>query len=174
MRLPGYLLISLIIFMIPVYSKTIHVPADYTKIQDAIDAAVNGDTVLVQPGSYLENLDYKGKAISVESSQGAAMTVIDGYQSGTTVVTFQTGEGPSSVLEGFTITNGDSGYGGGILCNKSSPTITLCNILNNTANYEGGGIYCYDTTATVVNTTIIGNTAYYLSGGICCDGNGFH
>ena len=51
-------------------SDTLYVPDDYLTIQEAIDAAVNGDTVLVAPGTYAENIDFKGKAITVTSEQG--------------------------------------------------------------------------------------------------------
>ena len=53
---------------------TIHVPADDPTIQSAIDAAKNGDTVLVSPGTYNENLDFKGKAITVTTGRRASLT----------------------------------------------------------------------------------------------------
>ena len=94
------------------FSKTIHVPGDYTKIQEAIDAATDGDTVLVKPGTYVENIDFNGKAITVISDQGADVTVIDGNQAGS-VVTFCSYEGQRSILVGFTIKNGKADINGG-------------------------------------------------------------
>jgi len=70
----------LAVFLVSVgsgFADTIHVPADYATIQGAIDAAVNGDIVLVAPGTYVENLDFLGKAITVQSSDGAEVTVVD-------------------------------------------------------------------------------------------------
>jgi len=84
---------------------TINVPKDQPTIQAGINAAQNGDTVLVAPGTYKEAIDFKGKAITVISSGGAASTIIDGTNQ-PFVVTFQTNEGRSSVLSGFTIQNG--------------------------------------------------------------------
>jgi len=59
-------------------SNTINVPKDYPTIQQAIDAAVDYDTVLVAPGTYVENIDFKGKALLLTSSNGSSDTVIDG------------------------------------------------------------------------------------------------
>jgi len=65
--------------------QTIYVPASQPTIQAAINAAVNGDTVLVAPGIYPENIDFNGKAIMVTSSDGSASTIIDGGQNGVVV-----------------------------------------------------------------------------------------
>jgi len=61
-----------------VFANTIHVPKDQPTIQKGISAAVNGDTVLVSSGTYRENIDFSGKAITVTSVRGAAATIIDG------------------------------------------------------------------------------------------------
>jgi hypothetical protein len=111
---------------------TIHVgPGQaYTTIQSGIDAANTGDTVLVAPGTYNENIDFLGKAITVTSSGGAASTTIDGGSRGP-AVTFKTGESADAVISGFTIQHGgalgtyDSGLPavGSIFLQSSSPTI---------------------------------------------------
>src|SRR5262245_49247689 len=75
------------------HAGTIHVPADQPTIQSGIDAAVDGDTVLVAPGLYVERIWFMGKAITVKSSGGPAVTVIDGSGPGpSSVVTFAAGE----------------------------------------------------------------------------------
>lgn len=85
--------------------NTIKVPTDQPTIQAAINAAHTGDTILVAPGTYFENIDFKGKAITVISSDGAAKTIIDGGAKTSTVI-FKTSELRNSVLSGFTVQNG--------------------------------------------------------------------
>lgn len=121
-------------------AQTIHVgPGQpYTTIQSGIDAANTGDTVLVAPGTYNENIDFKGKGITVTSSGGAAQTIIDGgNKPGLATVVFTHGETRASVISGFTIRGGgdtifSGSSDGGVYVNGASPTIQG-NIV--TANY---------------------------------------
>jgi hypothetical protein len=125
---------------------TRRVPADHANIQQVINASNNGDTVLVSPGTYVENLTFSGKAITVMSEQGPQLTIIDGNLQAS-VVTFNSGEGPNSVLHGFTIRNGlvsSALRGGGITVFSSSPTISGNTIINNQANFAGGGIMLFN------------------------------
>ena len=151
-------------------ATTINVPADYTTIQAAIDAAVNGDTVLVAPGTYHERIDFLGKAITVASTSisNPAATVING-DAGGSVVTFKSGETAAAVLGGFTITNGSGTpdhywlFGGGVYCYYSSPTLINNTISGNSAVKDtfglGGGVYCSHSSPTLTNNTISGNSA---------------
>ena len=66
------------LFACPALAATIHVPADQPTIQAGIDAAVNGDLVLVSPGTYIENVNFADKAITLQSETGAEETIIDG------------------------------------------------------------------------------------------------
>ena len=139
---------------------TIHVgPGQtYTTIQSGIDAANSGDTVLVAPGTYNENINFNGKAITVTSSGGAASTIIDGgNKAGVATVIFANKETRTSVISGFTIRGGgDTIFSetsdGGIYINGASPTIQDNTI---TANYchnidvESGA-------ATILNNEISG------------------
>ena len=99
--------------------STWYVPDDFATIQAGIDGSSNGDTVIVRDGTYVENINFNGKAITLKSENGPATTIIDGNQAGT-VVTIESGEGSDSVLEGFTVTNGSNTYGGGMWCYSNS------------------------------------------------------
>lgn len=165
-RLVLFLLVVLSFCSFSVLAQnTIHVPGDQPTIQAAINAANNGDTVLVAPGTYSENINFSGKAITVTSSGGASVTIIDGGHTGS-VVTFAAGEGPSSTLNGFTIQNGAANFeGGGVDISSASPTITNNVIQNNTACSDGGGIAVSFGSPKIQGNTIQNNTQSACSGG---------
>jgi hypothetical protein len=143
---------------------TIHVyPGD--SIQTAINAATDADEIVVHPGTYTERIDLQGKAIVLRSLSGPQLTTIDGQQGGT-VVTFHAGEGPDTVLEGFTIRGGAGSYeGGGILVSSCSPTLRDCIVRDNEAQY-GGGIFVYCDSPSVMRCTFENNTAGASAGAL--------
>lgn len=154
-------------------ASTLHVPSAYPSIQDAIDASSDGDTVLVAPGIYQENIRFLGKAIVLTSESGYDVTMIDGSEpagpdSGS-VVSFIDGEGPGSELTGFTVTggtgtrSGTNRRGGGVFCLGSSPTIRGNLITGNSIfsvdNSYGAGVLCSTSDASVEGNVISGNAA---------------
>ena len=146
-------------------ASTINVPADQPTIQAAITAAKNGDVVLVAPGTYFENINFAGKAITVKSSGGNKLTIIDGGHANS-VVTFNTGEGRKSVLHGFTIQNGSSSLdGGGISVNNASPTITGNIVTHNQACNGGAGIAVEFSSALVQGNVVSNNVQTGCTGG---------
>jgi predicted outer membrane repeat protein len=157
-------------------SATNYVPDDYPTIQDAIDGSIDGDIVIVRPGTYVENIDFLGKAVTVESERGPDVTIIDGNRV-KSVVTFSSGEDAGSVLDGFQVTNGAGnadpwGFGwpcgGGIYCHQSSPTITNCIVTDNHSIEIGGGMFSEVGSPTVTDCTFSLNSAVAAGG----DGGG--
>ena len=157
------------------FGATIHVPGDLPTIQNAIDAAADGDLVLVAPGLYVENLDFLGKPITVQAEQGAAATTIDGNQAGS-VVSFVSEETGYAVLDSFTLTNGSGTYnpdfdcyvGGGIYCEGSDPTISNCTIGSNHTG-RGAGLYLSYSDATITLCSIKANEADIFGGALYCN-----
>ncbi len=153
-------------------TATINIPADYPTIQQGIDATSNGDTVLVQPGTYVENINFNGHNIVLGSlflttgdTSYISNSIIDGDSSGT-VVRFENGEDNTTVITGLTIMNGRTGlHGGGIYCGANSNPVIRNNIIrDNYASYRigspsGGGIYIENSSPRVENNMIKNNIA---------------
>jgi len=162
----------------PAVADTIPVPGGAPSIQAAISLALPGDTVLVAPGTWFENLDFLGKPIAVRSSGGPAVTIIDGGRLDS-VVTFQSGEGADALLEGFTIRGGlpdlaapGTPGGGGVRCIAASPTIRGNVIRENSALWYGGGILCTDSFAVIEGNEIIANDFECLLADFPCSSGG--
>jgi len=153
-------------------STIINVPEDQPTIQAGIAAATNTDTVLVQPGTYVENINYNGKLITVGSlflttadTSYISTTIIDGDSLGS-VVLFTSEEDSTAVLTGFTITNGSDTFGGGVNCiHSSSPDLKYLVIIDNYAN-NGGGINCNGNSNPSISNVIISDNSTFNGGGI--------
>ncbi len=182
--------LTFLLLAVPCQARTIYVnddgPADFNNIQAAINNANEGDTVEVQPGIYTgignRDIDFHGKAITVRSINPedpciVVDTIIDcnGTESDPhRGFYFHSDEDASSIVNGFTITNGRANRGSGIHCKNSRPTIKYCNITANSTygtNPGGGGIYCERSRpkidrCMITNNTTSGGNAW--GGGICC------
>ena len=161
----------------------------FATIQTGIDKAVDGDTVIVAEGTYVENIQFKGKNIILTSTEpsnwnAVAKTIIDGNQAGS-VVQFGGTEDESCVLSGFTIRNGTGTLGpgqtgivlngGGILGAQSPGANTHATIENsiiagNSADNGGGVNGCH---GMIRNNLIIGNWSLNRSSDHCGGGIGF-
>jgi hypothetical protein len=148
-------------------ANIIHVPADQPTIQAGINAAANGDRVLVAPGTYVENINFLGKAITVASVMGPNVTIIDGHQTDSVVI-FSNKETTTSVLKGFTIQNGHATTfitGGGISMQFSSAATITGNVITANQGCLGGGIYGQGGTPIITKNIISKNSADLCGGG---------
>jgi hypothetical protein len=110
-------------------------------------------SIHVAPGAYVETINFWGKAVYLHSSAGAAMTIIHGLGSGP-VVRCDSGEGPGTVLEGFTVMGGVAPEGAGMFISGASPTVTDCTFTANEAtNVGGGGMWVVDGNPTLCALT---------------------
>jgi hypothetical protein len=185
---------ALIVSLLPFtgFAAVLNVPGNYPLIQTAIDNSKNGDVILVSPGVYSENINFKGKAITVASTNVSdpavvANTIIHGVGH-SSVVTFSSGEKSNSILAGLTITGGygtvnasiatNIYWGGGIYCYQASPKIAGNVIIGNSgpdgstsdAAY-GAGIGCVQSDAIIIRNRIAGNSGYAGSGILIYLGN---
>ena len=137
------LLVCLVLVLgVPSPAQVLYVPRDHHSIQTAIDAALPGDTILVKEGTYFENIDFRGKALTLASYfildrdvSHISRTIIDGSRAldpaRASVVTFDSGEDSTSVVCGFTITGGTGSY---------IPDVHTEQSMKNWRNICGGGI----------------------------------
>jgi len=162
--------------IISLTATIINVPADHATIQAAINISATGDTVLVQPGTYFEDIDFGGSAITVASlflttgqETYIEQTIINAGGYGH-CVTFDSGENNDSIINGFTATNGGSYYGSGIYCyQNSSPTISNMIITDNHGDQGdsyGGGLCFMSDCEPVCSNLVISNNYANEGGGI--------
>jgi len=144
---------------------TYHVPDDYPTIQQAINASANGTLIIVAPGTYNEALDTAGLAIHLQSSAGPGRTIINVGGMGTSAITIANGEGPDTIIEGFTFTGGQTQYGGGMYVNGADPTVINCHFIDNSATY-GGGVAILDSGMSFAVDMFVTNNSAEQGGGV--------
>ncbi len=145
------------------------IPQDAATLQAAVDAAGFGDVLCADPGVYPGALDFGGKVVQLIGLGGSAGTTIDGNQAGT-VVTFASGESSSTLLQGFTVTDGFATSGGGVRIEGASPTLVDVVVSSNVAYNHGGGLYITSGAPTLENVVIQGNRADGEGGGVYVTG----
>jgi len=170
--------------VIGIVQGVVIVPDDYPSIQTALlNAPANETLILVRPFTYFESINFLGREITVRSDADGDPdtydpdpynTIINGSHQAS-VVTFNTGETETSVLEGFTLTDGsgsggaNANGGGGVYCETASPTILGNIIYNNAAGGDGGGILSREYGhPKIINNIIYGNSSFRDGGAIAC------
>lgn len=164
------------------------VPRDHATVQAAIDAATGGDRIRVEPGTYVENIDFRGKLLVVESVAGPEVTILDGSSRSDSVVIANHGEPVGTTLRGFRITGGDGHpapssygfdyYGGGVLVGGTGSFLRVedCRIEDNAllTGTFGGGVCASGNScrAELFGCTIVNNRAWASGGATLTDGTG--
>jgi parallel beta-helix repeat protein len=159
-------------------AAVINIPGDFPYIQLGISISSNGDTVLVHPGTYTENLDFTGHNIVLGSlflttgdTSYISQTVIDGDSSGS-AVTFGDWQDSTTAIVGFTITNGLGAgtfpdfEGGGITCQYQAKPRIYKNIITGNSAFAGGGISLRQHANAVIMNNTIGENSSTAGGGI--------
>lgn len=194
MKILKLICITILSFNLTAKAVIKNVPSQYSTIQSAINSSTQGDTILVQPGTYLENIIFRGKNIVVTSRyyqnndySFIGSTIINGsnpaFPDTASCILFINHEDSTAVLQGFTITGGagtkwadEHGAGlyregGGILVAYSNPVIQN-NIIKNNYCLEGGGVSSTgggglrigDCYCKLFNNIILNNSARYGAG----------
>jgi len=173
----GATIILMVSLSTSLYASVLNVPTDYSTIQSGLNSAVNGDTVLVQPGTYFESIDWPDvNGIKLISAGDTTNTFIDGGDIAR-VILFNSGViDTNTVISGFTIQNGYENNGAGIRCGSgASPLLTNLLITKNVnttslvVNYKGGGLACYSSSPVVRDVTFLNNDGRYSGGGAFCE-----
>jgi len=190
MKKTTILLISLVIFTITLYATTHTVGTDgqqdFTTIQSAILVAEDGDSIIVYPGTYYENVDFLQKSLFLGSLYSTtqdrtyiSQTIIDGMRQGPTVEVVNCED---VTIDGFTIQNGFFRYeltwmiypifrtsvppGGGIFVNISTNVIISNNIITNNVSISGGGVCIVSASTLLQGNQIYRNMASHSGGGL--------
>ncbi len=144
----------------------IKVPSEMPTIQAAVNAAEDGDTILVAPGIYRgegnRDITITGKSVTILSETGCANTTIDcqGTDTAQHRAFFISGQSSSNtIIEGFTIKGGYSSSGAAVYCKSSSPTLISCVFTNNQSSVSGGAIRCKEASPSMINCTFVANSA---------------
>lgn len=128
-------LLVLVILGLPAHATELHVPSEFSTIQAAVSASTHGDVVTVAPGTYHEAIDFRGRRITLRSSGGAAVTILDGSAHEASILTARSGEALTTVVRGFTFRNG---YG---------DTTPACNL----EGRKGGAVFLLNSGMSIVD-----------------------
>jgi len=166
------MIVLYLVFVLHLSATIINIPEDFDSIQEGLNFASEGDTILVAEGIYFENIiwpDIEGiKVIGVNRES----TIIDGNYVNR-VIDFDNDYNiidEDTLLKNFTIRNGfTQGGGAGIFCHNSKPSLINLIIINNESGFRGGGIMCFNYSHTTIENVIFSNNTASEGGAINCD-----
>jgi hypothetical protein len=148
----------------------------FDRIQEALDVAANGASIIVRPGTYRENINLLGKrvyvtAVDPENPYAGPCATIEGVGNGP-VVRIPPGGGDKCSLVGFVITKGTGQPAGAVYCVSSSPTLSNCLIVGNRClDPNGAAVYFQNSKAVLTNCTIADNYAGQEGAGLTLIGS---
>jgi len=156
----------------------VHPDSSLNSVQAGLDSCEHGDTVLAGPGVYYEAIDWPYvQGINLVSEYGPETTIIDAQQTASVIYLSLMPEDSTTLVNGFTLRNGDAWQGGGIYSVGGKPTISGNIIKDNTSDWpseqkhgpppRGGGIYTEWSSPLIIDNTIMNNIADE-GGGISC------
>ena len=155
------------------FADVINVPDDFETIQAAVNNTAEGDTVLVQPGVYNERVGMPPNNIVLTSlriiegdEDFIERTIIDGVNINRSTVRVADGTDERTVIDGFTIINGDTDYGGGIYIANAGPTLRFLILSDNDADRGGGGLYVTRMSWPSISNSVIRNNFGFIGGGV--------
>lgn len=142
--------------------------ADASGLTRALWEATDGAVICLRPGTYRGTFTLPGKRVHLRGIKGAARTILDGQGAGP-IVTVNRGEGPGTLIEGLTLTNGHASGGGAIWIRGASPTLRNLRLTRNSAEYSGGAVMLEaGASPTLEAVAITGNSATQ-GGGVAVD-----
>jgi hypothetical protein len=169
MRRPA-LLILFALLPQTIHAAVLHVPNGFGTIQAAVVAAIDGDEIVVAPGTYHEAVTLLGKKITLRSSDGPDVTILDGAAEDTSILLAYKDESLATVVQGFTFRNGKGmnglfwngcglagRLGGAIYVRRAGLTVIDCRFENNGPAASGGAIYACESDLVVTGSQFRGN-----------------
>ncbi len=131
----------------------------FDKINEAIDAAVSGDTIVVRPGTYFDTvaLDTDGKAITITSEAGPSVTFVEGFAVSGSIFNIDSGEGRDTVIESLTIQGGAAVNAGAMDVAGASPTLRNLVFRNNIASNDAGALFLRTGSRALVDACLFEN-----------------
>lgn len=146
-------------------SETIVIPFDKASIQEGINVAADGDTILATPSTYVENIDFQGKKLVITAAEGPAVTFLQPSDPDLPTVNFAPGDPGVTEFSGFTVFGGGNAHT--IYIDTGSSPVIRNNIFHDNIPdgvYIKSVIACFDS----VGAPLISRNVFYGNRGMTC------